>query len=248
MILLAALCLSGCVRYDTGLTFNNPHQGTIVQQIKVADALTVLNRDLTDRWLQRLERQVRQAQGKVERLPNQTVIVTIPFFQARDLEEKFNGLWATVREATQVIADPSMAQSSALPDIKADLQLRQSNFLLVQRSHLIYDLDLRSLQAELTTPNLPINPNDLLHLEFSLTTPWGARSLSAPDNLQPHGDEPGKQLIWTIQPGQPNRIEVIFWLPDPIAIGTVVIVLLVVAGLILRYRILPAPRPILPVE
>ncbi|MCU0552078.1 MAG: DUF3153 domain-containing protein, partial [Leptolyngbya sp. Prado105] len=40
----------------------------------------------------------------------------------------------------------------------------------------------------------------------------------------------GKQLVWTLQPGQQNHIETAFWMPNPLGIGTALIFVIVAAG------------------
>ncbi|MEO1187340.1 MAG: DUF3153 domain-containing protein, partial [Cyanobacteria bacterium J06636_27] len=39
-----------------------------------------------------------------------------------------------------------------------------------------------------------------------------------------------------------NHLEAVFWLPSPIGIGTLLIVLFVVLGFYLRYSFMPDPR------
>jgi hypothetical protein len=105
---------------------------------------------------------------------------------------------------------------------------------------LSYDLDLRSLELISNNSNLQVSPNSILDFEFSLNTPWGARSIELAENaIQPQ--KQGKQLIWKLQPGQIDHVEAVFWLPSPLGIGTVLIVLFVAAGIYLRYTFMPAP-------
>jgi hypothetical protein len=46
-----------------------------------------------------------------------------------------------------------------------------------------------------------------------------------------------KDLLWSLQPGQSHHIDVVFWLPNPVGLGTLGIVLLVLLGYFLRYRV-----------
>jgi hypothetical protein len=54
--------------------------------------------------------------------------------------------------------------------------------------------------------------------------------------------------MWTLKPGQLNHLEAVFWLPSPLGIGTLVIVLLVLGGFYLKYKSLPGvvTKPVAP--
>ncbi|MHC5832731.1 MAG: DUF3153 domain-containing protein, partial [Nostoc sp.] len=90
----------------------------------------------------------------------------------------------------------------------------------------------------------------ILDLEFSLKTPWGAKNIqqteTAMSNDKPLGvyapEKNGNQLVWKLQPGELNHIEAVFWLPSPLGIGTLLIILFVWGGLYLRYNFMPDPR------
>jgi hypothetical protein len=49
----------------------------------------------------------------------------------------------------------------------------------------------------------------------------------------------GKQVIWTLKPGEINQLEAIFWVPSPIGIGTVIIILITALGIYLKYTFIP---------
>jgi len=54
-------------------------------------------------------------------------------------------------------------------------------------------------------------------LEFSLNTP-GVRSVEKAENdVRPESYQKGRQLVWTLKPGQLNHLEAV-WLPSPIGI------------------------------
>lgn len=110
------------------------------------------------------------------------------------------------------------------------------------RNRLSYDLDLRSLSLISANSNLLVSPASILELDFSLNTPWGARSVEKAENsIHPESYQKGRQIVWRVQPGQLNHLEAVFWLPSPIGIGTVVIALFVTAGIFLRYKFMPDP-------
>jgi hypothetical protein len=50
----------------------------------------------------------------------------------------------------------------------------------------------------------------------------------------------GKQLVWKLKSGAENHLEAVFWVPSPLGIGTVAIVLLVIGGIFLRAQLFPA--------
>lgn len=237
LVLVASLLLSGCVRYDVGINFDNPHRGEIVQHIKLGERLTSFSGDSAQEWLNSIERRTRQLQGKTKRLSNEEITVTIPFNNGAELEAKFNEFFNPV-DKTEVVATNAV---ETLPTIDSHLKLHQNNLLLLLRNRLSYDLDLRSLSLIATNGNVLVSPGSILDLEFSLNTPWGARSVDMNNAIHPESSQNGRQLLWILKPGQLNHLEAVFWLPSPIGIGTVLIALLVAAGIYLRYNFMPDP-------
>lgn len=235
MMLLASLLLSGCVQYDAGINFEGPNRGEIVQHIKLGDRLSSLSGASAQQWLETVEQRTRRLGGKIRRTSNQEVTAIIPFSSGADLNAKFN-------EFVNPSSKKGAAKQTelALPEIKSDFRLSQSNFLLLLRNHLSYTVDLRSLGVTDANGDLLISPSSLLNLEFRLNTPWGARSINTAAHAIPaERQQRGHQLVWTLQPGQINHLEAAFWLPSPLGIGTVVIVLLVLGGWYLKYQTLP---------
>lgn len=78
-----------------------------------------------------------------------------------------------------------------------------------------------------------------MDLKFSLQTPWGARSIQPkrpdPALAFPTARRQGKTLTWTLQPGQQNHLEAVFWYPSLVGWGAIAITLLIAAGLYLKY-------------
>jgi len=110
---------------------------------------------------------------------------------------------------------------------------------VVQRNQLNYELDLRSLAVLSAKGSIIVSPGSLLDLQFSLQTPWGANILDVGDNtITPQIDEDGHLLVWTLIPGQLNRLGVVYWVPSPLGIGTIVIVLLISSGFYVKYKLL----------
>ena len=238
MLLLASLLLSGCVNYDVAVNFDGQHRGAIVQHIKLGERLTSFSGSTAQQWLDSLERRARRLQGKTRRISNQEMMVTIPFNNGAELETKFNQFFnPTSKQGAKAVND----LEPGLPEIKSHLNLGQSNLLLLQRNWLSYDLDLRSLGTLSADGNRLLSPGALLELEFSLKTPWGARSVKTANALAPETYQKGRQLVWRLLPGQQNHLEAVFWLPSPLGVGAIAIALLVAAGIYLRYQVLPAP-------
>ena len=247
ILLLASLLLSGCVDYDLGVNFNNASYGKFVQHIKLGEKLTSFSGDSVYEWLDSIERRARELEGKAKRISEEEVIVTIPFSNGRELQRKYNTFFnsrSNSQNKSKSRSKKSQSESE-LPKIDSNLVLKQSNFLLLVRNQLIYDLDLRSLALISSKGNELTNTGSIIDLEFSLKTPWGASSnQQAEDSIEPkiNNKKNNKLLSWKLKPGQLNHFEAVFWLPSPIGIGTLLIVLFVALGFYLRYSFMPDPR------
>lgn len=206
-IVLVVSLLSGCVRYDVGVNFDNPHRGEIVQHIKLGERLTSFSGDSAQEWLNSIERRTRQLEGKVKRLSNEEIAVTIPFNNGAELESKFNEFFNPVEKNNS----SRVKTTEELPNIDSHFKLNQNNLLLLLRNKLSYDLDLRSLSLISTNNSVLANPGSILDLEFSLNTPWGAKSIEKDSNaIHPENYQNGRQLVWTLKPGQLNHVEAVF--------------------------------------
>jgi Protein of unknown function (DUF3153) len=231
VLLIATLGLSGCVRYDVGIHYDGQFHGEIVQQVKVGQSLTNLS-DATPRaWLSAIERQTKQLGGRVQRLSDQELRLTIPFNNGKELQTKFNQLYhlsPAQSEPDDDGLDPITDRRPAVPDIQSTLKIKENNWVVLLRTHLSYEVDLRSLGLLSSEGRLLVGPGSLLNLEFRLVTPWGARAVDAADVLNPQ--VAGRELIWTLQAGAVNQLEAIFWMPSPLGIGAVAIALFVLVG------------------
>ncbi|MBD2613122.1 MAG: DUF3153 domain-containing protein [Nostoc sp. ZfuVER08] len=239
LVLLTSLLLSGCVKYDVGLNFNNSNSGELVQHIKLGEQLTSFSGDYVYEWLNSIERRTKKLEGKAQRISPEEIIVTIPFSSGGELQEKFNQFFNS--RANQA-SEPVQSQSdSELPKIESNIILEQNNFLLLVKNRLIYDLDLRSLSLISNKGNVLANAGSILDLEFALKTPWGAKNLTQTETaIEP--EKNGNQLLWKLQTGELNHIEAVFWLPSPLGIGAFLIILFVCGGFYLRYNFMPDPR------
>ncbi len=237
VIVLASLLVSGCVNYDVGVNFEGQHHGQIVQHIKLGEQLTNFSNTQAQEWLRSIELRAKQLQGKTKRLSEEEMTVTIPFNSGTELNSKFNQFFNPVVKK----AKPSKTTEAVdLPNFNSKFHLNQGNFVLWQRNHISYDLDLRSLGVLSSKGNVVVTPGSLLDLQFSLETPGGARSIENSANaITPTVYDDGHQLVWTLKPGQLNHLEAVFWLPSPLGIGTVAIVLFVVGGFYFKYKSFP---------
>jgi hypothetical protein len=103
--------------------------------------------------------------------------------------------------------------------LKVKLAIAEGNFLLASRYRLTYDIDLRSL-----SPNQPgLEKAKTLDLQFALQVP------------QAFNTNPANR--WQLELGAENHLESVFWLLNPIGIGGLAIVLLVLVGYGLKYTL-----------
>ncbi|MBC6477999.1 MAG: DUF3153 domain-containing protein [Hormoscilla sp. GM7CHS1pb] len=218
--ILLLTMLTGCVEYDIGVKMNSQTHGEIVQQIQLKDQLNLFSRATLQTWLDSIAKRVRQLSGKTEMLSDQTLKVIIPFNNGAELAVKFNKFFNPYSNNDE--ADLSL--------LSANLDVAQNNFILAIRNHLQLDLDLRSLAVVSANDKVLLSPDNFLDLKFSLATPWGAKIIGD-DTLVGRSSH---QLVWTLEQGKLNHIETIFWVPSPIGIGALIIILLVAGGTYLK--------------
>lgn len=242
-ILPLVFCLltlvTGCVQYEVGVNFESQTRGEIVQHIKLGERLTSFSSETVAEWLKSVERRVRLLDGKTKRLSQTEVLVRIPFNNGAELQDKFNQFYNPIAQtAKSRVASPL---ETDLPKFESHLNVKQNNLLLVLRNRLSLELDLRSLSLLSSNGSLLLSPGGLLELDFSLNTPWGAKSIeTVAGALVPESYQQGKQLVWKLKPGEINYLEAIFWIPSPVGIGALIIALFMAAGIALKYQILPA--------
>lgn len=233
-----ATVLGGCVRYGVAVDFQSQTHGEMVQHIKLADRLTSFSRVTAEDWLKSIEKRAKKLHGKVKHLSDQEILVKIPFDNGKDLEKKFNQFFNPAKNQGALLGT-----EAGLPELSSQLTVKQNNLFFWIRNHLELDLDLTSLGVMSADGNVLISPGTLLELEFSLNTPLGAKSIPSDNEnaITPERLENGHQLVWTLQPGQINHLEAVFWLPSPIGIGAVAIILFVALGMYLKSKQTPQP-------
>ncbi|MEQ9625962.1 DUF3153 domain-containing protein [Coleofasciculus chthonoplastes] len=234
LVFLVSLLLSGCVKYDVLVNVKDENHGAIVQQIRLGEQLRSFSNAQATEWLKSIERRAKELHGKTTPRSLQTLVVTIPFSNGEELTTKFNQFFNPVNPTPRKAKD---RETVDLPSLDSTLSLDQRSFLVVQRNQLHYELDLRSLAVLSANGSVIVSPGSLLDLQFSLQTPWGANILDLGDNtITPQIYENGHQLVWTLIPGQLNRLAVVYWVPSPLGIGTIVIFLLVLGGFYVKYK------------
>jgi Protein of unknown function (DUF3153) len=222
-----AICLSGCVKYDTGVNFYSLNNGEIITHIQLGEQLNSFSQNAVNKWLRSIEHRTVAAQGHLEHLSDREFKVIIPFYNPQELVTKINRYFN---------ADPNPEASSSL---NARMQIEQSNFLLLVRNHLTYNVDLSALSVKPRNPKVSIDSTNFVDLDFSLNSPWGVKNVRADGN--PIGVEhiSDRQTTWQLKPGQLNHIDAVFWLPNPLGIGAVIIFVVSAIGYFAKYRQLP---------
>ena len=226
-----AIALSGCVKYDTGVNFESLNYGEIVEHIQMSEQLNSFTHQAVTAWLASIEQRAIGAQGQLQRLKDREYQVTIPFNNTQELVTKID------RYFNLAPVNPRSSLSSPVPitsKLNSQMQIEQSNLLLAVKNHLIYDIDLRTLTIA-NVPKIAVAANNPIDLEFSLQSPWSIKNGNTRNvaNIQAKDD---RHITWQLQPGALNHIEAIFWLPNPLGIGAIVIVLVSIAGYYFKYR------------
>ena len=216
---VACVLLSGCVDYQVSLRFDSPNRGELVQRIHLESIGSAVAQD----WLSQLETRAADVQGRIQRLSKQDLQITIPFSQAKDLEQKFNQFFSALGDR---------ATASGIPEIVSNLKIHQSNWLLFEHDRITYDIDLSALGVQLSSGESLLNPGQLFDLQFGITAPWGVGNPSK----TPPVDRTATSAHWVLQPGNLNHIEAVIWMVLPLGWGALAIALLVAGGLYYRSK------------
>jgi hypothetical protein len=224
-----AVSLSGCVKYDTGINFYSLNYGEIVEHIQLSEQINSFSHKAVHNWIATIEQRTKQAQGQVERLSDRELRIVIPFHNSRDLAKKIDQYF-----------NFGQANPEQQSQLAAQINIKQSNFLLVVRNHLTYDIDLRSILIPATDPKVAVTSSAAtLNLNLSLSSPWGVKIGDVDrQNLGVKTTQSGR-VNWQLQADQLNHIDAIFWLPNPLGIGAILIILVSTIGYYLKYRQLP---------
>lgn len=245
LILVAVLFLSGCVRYEVGMNFIDANHGEWVQRIRLEKQTTSLGETIANAWFDSLEEKAKTLGGQVRHPSDRELFVQIPFFNAKDLETKFNQFFQPESRRIEQSGGYWKKRDAKLPELESHLHIQTHNFVFRERHHLELDLDLRSLETMTHEAGIPIEPEQLVDLEFRLTTPSGAQVLSTQGMSEAIVRQHGKQLVWTLQPGKLNHLEAVFAVPNPLGTGFVIIAVFVLLGMFAKFLMLP-PAAVLP--
>jgi Protein of unknown function (DUF3153) len=227
VLLTLAIALSGCVKYDTGVNFSSLNYGEIVEHIQLGEQLNSFSQNAIQTWVASIERRTKQAQGQLKHVSDREFEVIIPFDNARDLVTKIDRYF-----------NPESVNTESPSQFNARMQIEQSNFLLTVRNHLIFDIDLRNLAIQTSDPKVSVAAPDFVDLDFSLQSPWGIAN-GGTTNIAAVKMPNHNQMTWRLKPGLLNHIDAIFWLPNPLGIGAIFIVVICLGGYYLKYRQLP---------
>lgn len=220
--------LTGCVRYDVGVTFPQANSGTIIQHIKLSEQLTNFSDSEGDSWLKTIASNAMKLQGKAKYFSPTELVVTIPFSNGSDLVDKFN----------QFFSNEMVSNSDDnLLNLSAEMSIKQNNLLFLERNALNLTADLTPLGVISTEGNLIISSGDLVDIQIQFNFPWGAKLTT---NQFPKWErlEDNSYNI-RLKAGQNNEVTAIFWLPNYIGVGTSAIALFIIFGYLLKYQKLP---------
>jgi hypothetical protein len=254
IVVILALSLCGCVNYDVGFNVRGQSGGEFTQVIRLGTGADAKSGDSLGAWIASLEQRTKALDGKVRRRSDQSLELTIPFRNSKDLDRKFNQFFdpeAAPAKSAKPGKLTQLAQSvrakPSLPTISAHLDLTEQNYLLFLHDRFQLDLDLRPLSlisatdqtSSQTIDTTLINPGSLLDLTLNLTTPWGSKA--AANSLRATVN--GPQLQWQLQPGKLNHLDASYWMPSPIGWGALVVIGLVALTSWLRDRLTTAESP-----
>ena len=263
MVLLGvlALGLSGCMEYDVGIRFNSQTAGAIVQEIHLNRLMTVGAVTFED-WFESLEQETRNLKGFSRRRSPQDLELTLPFVNGADLVQKFNQLFDRSQPPQVSSSNSSNSSNNAASNgttgvfpLTARIDLTQQNALLAIRNHLDLQVDLTRLGMITPEGDRLFDTDPLLQLNFYLETPWGVQwrttsTASTPTGLTASGSTftgstftgsigathtQGNRASYPLRSGEINHITATFWIPSPVGLGALGILLLVTIG----QRLLP---------
>jgi len=230
LLLILMVFLTGCVRYDVGIDFQNQHRGEIIQNINLAPQLSRLSQKEVQEWIDSLQKRAENLNGKLENISENSFRVIIPFSNGQELSNKFNQLYhqQTRREKKQ-------SDKIDLVNLDAQMSIEQTNLLLLERNLMNFTVDLRGLGVVSQEGNIIVSSGSLLDLNLGITSPLMVQLIQQNAQISKKNNE----LIWHLQPGQINQLEVICWVPSYLGIGGALIILLFFAGYYLKYKRIP---------
>ncbi|MEM6426504.1 MAG: DUF3153 domain-containing protein [Cyanobacteria bacterium P01_D01_bin.128] len=223
-LVLIVLLLTGCLQYDLELQFDSQTHGQLVQQLRWRGGAIAANDEL-QQWLTVLSERTQQLGGRTRWLSDNAFEIVIPFSNGRALETKFNQFFS-----------PNDATTFTLPagePIRAELTLQQGNRFVAIYNHLKLQVDLTAV-PDLAATGLPLlQGQQLLAGQVTLLAPWVRWQSLSPGESPAGAFTP--QETWSLVPGEVNELEAEFWVPSPIGIGAVTILVFVLLGYGVKY-------------
>ncbi len=210
VLLLITALLGGCVDVDTELRFTAPGRLQI-SQISQSSTGSPLP------WQRQLRAELQSTPWRSRQDHGQLTLraPALPAQQALDL------LSATLERSADLVAVP-------LPE--PQLSLQERNWLLGVRQHLACSIDLRGFEA-LPGLDLTLSLEPLPQRAVRLAEPLPVRGLSP---RQGHA----ARVMWRLQPGALNRLEVSCWRWSRLGVGAVLIgLLLALVALLQRLKL-----------
>lgn len=226
------LFLGGCVDYDVEIAFDHQHHGEIHQHLRLGDEFTNFNQQESKKWLRSVEKRAKSLHGSTKRVSDQELDVKIPFNNGEDLVEKFNLFFNPEGQNLQ-------SDELDLVQLKSSMALSQRNWLFLERNRATLDVDLRALGVLSQQGSLLLSPGSLLDLDVDIKAPLWSYAVPNENETPAVTRKEGDRLIWTLQPGQLNHLDVVFWVPSWIGLGALAIAGLLFVGFYLKYQRLP---------
>ena len=204
VLVLLTTLLGGCIRINTEVAFPSPGRLQISEQLSSRSGRLLP-------WQQQLEGSLSGSQlrpGPDQRLAPGTVSLRSPVLPAREAL----ALISASLEAASAVAD--------LPLPPPRIAWQEQNWLIGVQQHLDLELDLGALQ---TLPGLELT------LTLKATPPRAIRQ------AQPLPIRPSKDgVIWSLQPGARNHLELRSWRWSRLGLGSVAVALLLPGALLLQ--------------
>lgn len=236
LFLCLMITLTGCVRYDVDVYFPHVNSGMMIQHIKLGEQLTSFSKGEGDILLKNIEIQAKKLQGKTKRISKEELVVTIPFDNGKDLVTKFNQFFVApdTEKTRKKLAENDY---NTLLDLNAKMSIEQKNLLLLERNILNFNADLTPLGVIANDGTIIISSGDLIDLQIQFSFPFGAKLIT---NDYPKWEKlANNNYKISLEAGQINEIKAIFWLPNYVGLGTVLIGVFILLGYYLKYKKLP---------
>ncbi len=232
LLLSLLIFLGGCVRYDVGIQFPQANGGEIIQHVKLGQQLVNFSGEEVNDWLKSIEQRASSLNGRSKRLNDYELVVAIPFYNGKDLVEKFNKFFASSTDKQKI--------PKSSPDyfnLSANLSLEQNNWLLLERNVLKFEADLTPLAIVNKEGNVIISGEDLMDLRVKFKFPLVAKFVG---NSSFKWEKIGRgEYEIKLSPGKINRIKAVFWVPNYVGLGTIGIIVFVSLGYHLKYKKMP---------